>query len=102
MQGTWASETRKRRYCTKNPEGTDVQDETLEAPECKIGMRNPNTRRWLRLKIEMTSEGIDKKAFGLKFVKRATGISSRLRKIRNWALWRAWPPPKRKKRLRTE
>jgi hypothetical protein len=29
-EGTWASETRKRRYCTENPERMDVQDEMLE------------------------------------------------------------------------
>jgi hypothetical protein len=32
------SETRKRRYCTENPERMDVQDEMLEGP----GMQNRN------------------------------------------------------------
>jgi hypothetical protein len=30
-------------------------------------------------------------------VKRATGMSSALRKMRNWTLWRGRPPPKHKK-----
>jgi hypothetical protein len=38
--------------------------------------------------IERTSEEFDRKAFGLAFVKRATGISSGLRKLEDWALWR--------------
>jgi hypothetical protein len=43
-----------------------------KGPECKIGMKNPGTRRQLRLEIERTSEELDRKAFGLEFVKRAT------------------------------
>jgi hypothetical protein len=35
-QGTWASETRKTRYSTENPEGTDVQDEMLEGQNCVV------------------------------------------------------------------
>jgi hypothetical protein len=101
-QGTWASEIRKRRYCTKNPEGSDVQDEMLESPECKMGRRNPDTRWQLHLKIKRTSEGINKKAFGLELMKKATVMSSGLRKIRNWALWRGWASSNWKKRLHTE
>jgi hypothetical protein len=37
-------------------------------PECKIGIKNPGTRWQLRLKIGRTSEGFDRKAFGLEFM----------------------------------
>jgi hypothetical protein len=60
MQGIRASETRRRRYGIENPEGTDVQDETLKCPECKIGKKNPDTRRQLCLKIKRTSQGINR------------------------------------------
>jgi hypothetical protein len=70
-----------------------------KGPECEIGIRNPDTRRQLRLDIERTSEGIDRKAFGLEFGKGATGMSSGLQQMRNWALWRGRPPPKRKEKL---
>jgi hypothetical protein len=38
-------------------------------------MENPGRRRQLRLKIDRTSEEFDRKAFGLQFVKLATGMS---------------------------
>jgi hypothetical protein len=37
--------------------------------ECKIGIKNPGPRQQLRLKIERTSEGFNRKAFRLEFVK---------------------------------
>jgi hypothetical protein len=65
--------------------------------------------------MERTSEELNRKAFGLEFVKRATRMSSGLRKMRNWNLrggcpplewkiknWtlgRGRPPPKWKKNL---
>jgi hypothetical protein len=42
------------------------------------------------------------KTFRLQIVKRAKEVSSGLRRIRMWTLWRGRPPPKRKKKLRTE
>jgi hypothetical protein len=71
-------------------------------PECKIGIKDPGTRWQLHLEIEKTSDRIDRKAFGLEFVKRAPGMSSGLWKMRKWTLWRGRPPPKRKKRSCTE
>jgi hypothetical protein len=43
-----------------------------KGPECKIGMKDPDTRWQLRLEIEGTSEGIDRKALVLEFMKSAT------------------------------
>jgi hypothetical protein len=37
------------------------------------------------------SQEFDSKTFGLAFVKRATGMSSGLRKMRNWSLLRGLP-----------
>jgi hypothetical protein len=45
-----------------------------KGPEGKIGIKDLYTRRQLLLKIERTSEGMDRKAFGFEFVKRATGM----------------------------
>jgi hypothetical protein len=53
-----------------------------KGPECKIRLKDPDTRRQLRLKVGRTSEGINRKAFGLEFVKKETGMFSRLRKVR--------------------
>jgi hypothetical protein len=49
----------------------------------------------LRLQIGRTSDGLGRKAFWLEFVKRAAGMSSGLRNVRNWSLLRGRPPPKR-------
>jgi hypothetical protein len=40
--------------------------------------------------------------FGGKVTKQVVGISCRLQRIRKITLWRDRPPPKRKKKLRTE
>jgi hypothetical protein len=47
-------------------------------PECKIGIKYQDPRWQLHLKIERTSEGMSRKAFGLEFVKRAIGMFSGL------------------------
>jgi hypothetical protein len=67
-----------------------------KGPECKIGIKDLYTRQQLHLKIERTSEELDRKAFGSEFMKRATGMTSRLRKMRNLALWRYRPPLEQK------
>jgi hypothetical protein len=71
-----------------------------KGPECKTGLKDPYTRRQLCLKIERTTEGIDGKTIELEIVKLAVGISSRMRTIMDWTLWRGWPPPKWKKKQR--
>jgi hypothetical protein len=71
-----------------------------KGPECKTGIKDPRTRRHLRLQIERTTQEFNRRALGLEFVKRANGTSSGLLKIRNWTLWRGRPPPKRKKTTR--
>jgi hypothetical protein len=81
----------------------------------RMRKNNPGTRRQLRLKVERASDRIDRKAFGLEFVKRARGVFSGLRKVTHWkvcrdrrppkreykdqTLWRGRPPPKRKESL---
>jgi hypothetical protein len=71
------------------------------APQCKIVIKNPGTRRQLRLKIERISEGFDRKVFGLEFVRRATGIPSGLRKARERTVWTGRPTLERKNKDRT-
>jgi hypothetical protein len=60
------------------------------------GTRNRDFEEQLRLGSERTSNGRYRRAIRLETVKRAVGISSGLRKIRNWTLWRGRTPPKRK------
>jgi hypothetical protein len=58
--------------------------------------KKPSTRLQMLLKTKRTSEKFERKAFGLEFVKRATGMPSGLWrgrttsewKIKDWALWR--------------
>jgi hypothetical protein len=40
-----------------------------KGPECKVGIKDPDSRPQLRLRIERTSEEIDRKAFRLEFVR---------------------------------
>jgi hypothetical protein len=106
---------------TTNNVGELTQKEHTEekrcwnGPKCKLGIKDPGTNRKPRLKMERISDGFDRKAFGLQFVKRGPEVSSGLREVKNWALWRTrhspdwefriwilWkdrPPPKRKKNL---
>jgi hypothetical protein len=93
----------------KSPKGGTYEKRLWRGPECSNGIRDrgrrkikdPSTRRKLRLKIKWTSKEIDRKTFYEisrgKVVKRAPGISIGLRQGRNWTLWRGRPPPKRKK-----
>jgi hypothetical protein len=64
-------------------------------PECKIGIKDSGTRRQPHLKIERRSEGLERKPFRLQVMRRAVGMSSRLRKVRDRTMWRVRPPPKR-------
>jgi hypothetical protein len=47
------------------------------------GIKDPGTRRQVRLKIERTSDGFNRRAFGLEFVKRAAGMSSGFWEVRS-------------------
>jgi hypothetical protein len=86
-QETWKGQTEEKRR--------------WKGPECKTGIKDPGTRRQLRIKIERTSDGFDRKAFGLEFMKGVAGMSSRLQQIRNWSVWRGLSPPDRKNLLET-
>jgi hypothetical protein len=62
--------------------------------QVKIVIKDPCTRRQLRLRIEKTSGEI----FRGKIAKQVVGTSSGLRRIRKWTLWSGQPHPKRKKK----
>jgi hypothetical protein len=66
-------------------------------PERKNGIRNHGLRQQLRTKREFNKAL--RKTLGLEIMKREVGISSDLREMRNWTLWRGRPPPKQKKNL---
>jgi hypothetical protein len=76
----------RNNVATGAPKGRTDEKRPWKGPECNIGIKDPGTRRQLRLKIERTSDGFDRKAFGLQFVKRAAGMPSGLREVRNWTL----------------
>jgi hypothetical protein len=95
-QGTQASGTRQGQYCTENFEKTIGRRRQLK-PEHKNGIRNRGLSQLLQSKREFNKTS--RKTLGLEFVKQAVGMSSRLRKVRNWTLWRVRPPSKRKKNL---
>jgi hypothetical protein len=87
----------------KGQEFNDSLREGLrQQPRSEIGIKDPDTRRQLRLRIKRTSDRIDGNTFRLEMVKRANEMSSGLREIRKWTLWRGRPHPKRKKELQVE
>jgi hypothetical protein len=98
----------------KKSERMEVQDETLRRPgmqQWHKGLRPKTTTMWsrrlndlcgrlpLHLENKKTTKGIYWKTIGLEIVNQAVGISTRLRRIRKWTLWRGRPPPKQKKKL---
>jgi hypothetical protein len=63
------------------------------------GIRIQGLQKQLYLRSEKTSGRIFEKTIGLKIANCIVGSSVRLRKIRNWTLWRGWPPVKQKMSL---
>jgi hypothetical protein len=61
------------------------------------GIRGWSSRQELRLGSKGSFFEALRQTLGLKIVKRAVGISIVLVKVSDWASWRSWPPPKRKK-----
>jgi hypothetical protein len=66
------------------------------------GTGNRHFKEQLRLGNERSTSGIYKKTIGLEIVKRAEGISSRLRRIKDWTWWKGRPLPKWKKELQIQ
>jgi hypothetical protein len=106
-------ERHRRKVAQRSPTGGAFESRCRRGPECSIGIRDrgrrrikdPSTRRQLRLKIRWTSEQIDRKIYEIlreKIPKHVVKTSSRLQQMRNWTLWRGRPPPKRKKEPRME
>jgi hypothetical protein len=94
--GTMQGKRRREKLRWRNmerraPTGrTDVKRLSKD-PDCKMGIKDTGTRRQLRLKIERTSDRFDMKAFILEIAKRAAGMSTGLREIRDRTLWRYRP-----------
>jgi hypothetical protein len=61
--------------------GRTSRKKRWKVPECKTRIKNPGTRRKLRLKMKRTSEEFSRKAFGLEFMKRAIRMSNGLWKM---------------------
>jgi hypothetical protein len=99
----WQSENVVRKDCVRD----QTEQETAKGRKdgglwngrkCNSGIKDHRTRQQLRLGNEKTTSMIYRKAIRLEIVKRTLRISSVVRKIRKWTLWRGRPPPKRKKR----
>jgi hypothetical protein len=86
----------------RNPETMKGQEETVKGPECnngiryqglrqqlqgKIGIKDPNTRRQLHLRIEKMSHEI----FRGKIANQVVGTPRGLKRTMDWILWRVWP-----------
>jgi hypothetical protein len=65
-------------------------------------IKDQGDRRPIYVRKKRITSMIYRKTIELETVKRALEISSGLRRIRNWTLWRGRPPPKRKRRSCTE
>jgi hypothetical protein len=78
--------------------GRTLRRRQLMRQEGTNGTKNRDLEEQLRLGSERRTSGSYRKNFGLQIMKRAV-ISSGLRKISNWALWRGRPPPQRKGNL---
>jgi hypothetical protein len=93
-------ERHRRKVAQRSPTGRAFESRCRRGPECSNGIRDrgrrrikdPSTRRQLRLKIKWTSEQIDRKIFyeilREKIPKHVVETSSRLQQMRNWTLWR--------------
>jgi hypothetical protein len=104
----------KRKVAQTSPTVGTFERRCRRGPECSNGVRargrrrikDPSTRRQLRLKIKWTSEQIARKIFyeilREKIPEHVVETSSRLQQMRNCTLWRGRPSPKRKKEPRTE
>jgi hypothetical protein len=66
-----------------------------------IGIKDPDAKLQLLLRIEQKSDEIDVKIFRLENEKQTAESFMALRRIRKWTLWRGRPPPKRKKKFCT-
>jgi hypothetical protein len=84
--------------CKKNPERRTIGRRQLTRQEGINGTKNRDFNEQLRVGSERTSNGIYRKTSGLEIAKRIAGSSVRLRRMRNWTLWRGRLPPKQKKR----
>jgi hypothetical protein len=80
----------------------DVRKRRQAKPEGINGIRKQDLQKWLRLGSKRTSGRIVWKTIGLEIMKKIAGSSIRIRKMRDWTLWRGEPLLKRKKNLDTE
>jgi hypothetical protein len=84
--------------CTRNPEGTDVREETREQPEGGNGIRGRDLKEQLRLGSERISCRFFRKVLVLEIMKPRVEPSVRIRKMSVRISWKGRPPPKGKKR----
>jgi hypothetical protein len=95
---------RKGPGCENDIRHQDVK----EPPHLMTGKKTATSIRGWNKREPPRLEGLGKcieifwKTFGLDFMKQVARMSSGLLKIRIWRVWRGRPPPKRKKKLRTE
>jgi hypothetical protein len=101
VQGAWASGTRQRRYCTKNPErtGGPGRQQIRKGPRWQTAAisekagdnHNRYQREELRTAITSGKRRNTRKEFmwdfRMKIRKQIMGTSIRMRKMNDWTLW---------------
>jgi hypothetical protein len=92
-QGRRKNQT-KNKFARVTLKGPTLGRRQLMRQKSTNGTRNRDFKKQLHLGSERTTSGINRKTIGLEIVKQPEGISSGLRKIRNWTLWWGRPPPK--------
>jgi hypothetical protein len=94
-QGWWKNQTRNK-FARGTQKRRTFGRRQLVHQEGISGTRNRDFEERLRLGSERTTSGIYRKTIGLEIVKRAVRISSELRKMRDWTLWRGRSTPESK------
>jgi hypothetical protein len=72
----------------------------LTCQEGTNGTRNRDVKEQMRLGNQRTSRGIYRKSTGLEIAKRIARCTVGLKRLMERTLWRAHPPPKRKKKVK--
>jgi hypothetical protein len=85
------------KFARASCKGRTLGKRQLMCLEGTNGTRNRDFKEQLRLGNERTTSVIYRKTIMLEIVKRAVRISSRMRKVTDWTLWRGQPPPKTKR-----
>jgi hypothetical protein len=95
-QGTQKNQTRDK-FARGTRKGHTLGRGQLMRQEGTNATRNRGSNEQLHFGNERTTSGVYRTTIGLEIVKQAKEVSSGLRRIRQWTLWRGRPPKWKKK-----